>query len=262
MRLLLTAGHDRAAHVLALAELLRRGGNEVAAVLVVSPFSVARVRALARQRGPGFLRAAARRLAGVRPDAAGDDPLRALLAREGITDRSLKGWAARHGVPYHGVASLNEPAAVRAAREARADGVLYGGGGILGRDFLGAVDGRVLNAHSGPLPAIRGMNACEWSLLLGLPPAVTIHVIDAGIDTGGVLESIPLPVEPGDDVDRLRAKCTVLGVQGLLRAVPRLADALPPAPAAGAPHRQCFVMAPVLREVVDRRLARPSGRAA
>jgi methionyl-tRNA formyltransferase len=28
------------------------------------------------------------------------------------------------------------------------------------------------------------MNACEWALLLGHAPAVTIHLIDRGIDTG------------------------------------------------------------------------------
>ena len=252
MRLILTAGHDRAPHVAALAELLRREGHTVAAILVVSPYSLTRLRGLARQRGRGFLGEAARKLAG-RGGGAGD-PLDDFLAEAGIAERSLRRWARAHGAAYHRVPDLNAPAAVCAARASRADGVIYGGGGILRAPFLDAVDGRVLNAHAGPLPHVRGMNACEWALLLGHAPAVTIHLIDRGIDTGAVLESIPVPVEPGDTVDRLRARTAVLGVQGLVRAAPRLAGPLP-AVGGGAPSRQCFVLAPVLRELLEARLA-------
>ncbi|HVS12048.1 MAG TPA: formyltransferase family protein, partial [Planctomycetota bacterium] len=174
MRLLLTAGYDRALHAVALAELVRRDGHELAAILVVSPFNLARARALVRQRGRRFLLQAARRLAG-RLGGAATDPVERLLDQHRIEHRSLRAWTREHRVPLRSVPSLNSQKAIAAACRARADGVLYGGGGILGQRFLDAVGGRVLNAHSGPLPAFRGMNACEWSILLGHPPAVTIH---------------------------------------------------------------------------------------
>ncbi|HEX2077322.1 MAG TPA: formyltransferase family protein [Longimicrobium sp.] len=253
MRVVLTAGHDRALHVVAVAELLRRRGHAVAAVLVVSPFRVSRVKALVRQRGRGFLRQAARKLAGrAAAPSGGRDALAELLAREGVAERSLRRWAGAHGVPYHVVPDLDAPAAVRAV--SGADGVIYGGGGILRRPFLEAARGRVLNAHAGPLPRVRGMNACEWTLLLGLSPAVTIHVIDAGIDTGGVVETIPLPVCPGDGVESLRSRAVALGVEGLVRAAPVLLGPLPPPCPVAAPERQCFVMAPVLRDLLEARL--------
>ena len=129
-----------------------------------------------------------------------------------------------------------------------------GGGGILKLPFINAAEGRILNAHSGPLPEIRGMNACEWSLLLGLPTEMTIHVIDQGIDTGPVLETIPIEVEPGDDVETLRSKCAVLGVEGLLRAADRIHD-LPESRPQGELGLQCFVLAPALRELLDWKLA-------
>jgi folate-dependent phosphoribosylglycinamide formyltransferase PurN len=266
-RIVLTAGFDRALHVVALAELATRAGHEIALVLVVDPFRIARLRAFVRQRGVAAVAHAARRIAGPSPhEGARPDPLLELLRSHEIAARSLRRFCRERGAAYRKVADLNAPDAVAALRAARADGVVYGGGGILKRAFLDAAAGRVLNAHSGPLPEVRGMNACEWSLLLGLEPCVTIHVIERGIDTGGEVDRIPLALEPGDDLERLRAKCAVLGVKGLLRSIPRLAGELPRARAGAGAHRQCFVLAPALRELAERRLAerlaRPPGAGA
>ena len=42
----------------------------------------------------------------------------------------------------------------------------------------------ILNPHIGLLPAYRGRNVMEWSLLEGQPVGVTVFFIDSGIDTG------------------------------------------------------------------------------
>ena len=252
MRILLTAGFDRALHAVALAELVRREGHEIAAILVVSPFRLARLREWVGRRGLRSLIGAARRALGGR--GAGDQVLEAFVARHGVDQRSLSHWARVRRVALHTVADLNGPEAVRIARAAAADRTLYAGGGLLRAPFLEAAGGRVLNAHAGPLPFVRGMNACEWSLLLGHAPSVTIHWIDTGIDTGEVVETIPLPVLPGEGVEVLRGKCTVLGIEGLVRAVGALAAPLPARRRAAADSRQCFALAPVLRELLDARL--------
>lgn len=254
MRVLLTAGYDRAPQVLALAELLRRRGVTVAGVIVVSPLRWKRLTAMVRQRGYRSLLPAARRLAGRRPSSEGDGPIEIYLRQQSIRHRSLKRWCRDYGVTRCVVPTLNGTAAVAFARSANIDGVLYGGGGILHRGFLEAVGGRVLNAHSGPLPGVRGMNACEWSILLGLHPCVTIHVIDRGIDTGAVLKRIPLDVSPGDSIATLRDRCVVLGVEGLLACVERLREPLPVPEAHVTLSRQCFVMAPALLDLVRHRL--------
>lgn len=258
MKLLLTAGFNRALHVVTLGELLRRGGHDVAGILVVSPFSLRRARALVRQRGRTFLRDAVLRLTG-QAYADGSTPLKEFMKRRDISDRSLRSWARANGATYKKVSSLNAPAAVELVAAAGADGVLYGGGGILRRAFLDASGGRVLNAHSGPLPEIRGMNALEWSLMLGLDPVVTIHFIDRGIDTGVPVDVLPVPVEAGDDLATLRSKCAVLGVEGLLNNLDALLEKPPRSERARAvASRQCFVMAPALKEILERRLATDS----
>jgi folate-dependent phosphoribosylglycinamide formyltransferase PurN len=126
------------------------------------------------------------------------------------------------------VPDLNHDRSIEFVRASACDGVLYAGGGIIRGRFIDAARGRILNPHSGPLPEIRGMNACEWALLLGLPPAVTIHFIDEGIDTGGVVSQIPIGVEQGDTVESLRGKCVVAGINGIAAGPPG-AWAAPPA---------------------------------
>lgn len=256
MRVVLTAGFDRALHAVALAELVRRTGHVVAAVLVVQPLQTRRVRQWLRQRGARSLFDAARRLLGASGARSADRRMEEFLRAHGIAERSLRQWCRRHAVELRRVRDLNAPAALEALRSARADGVLYAGGGILRRGFLEAARGRVLNAHSGPLPAVRGMNACEWSLLLGHAPSVTIHVIDEGLDTGGVLEQIRIERDSSDTIDTLRGKCVVAGVEGLLRALGPLEGPLPTRSNAAASARQCFTLAPVLRELLEEQLGR------
>jgi folate-dependent phosphoribosylglycinamide formyltransferase PurN len=261
VRPVLTAGFNGALHAVAIAELATRAGHSLAGVLVVSPFQLSRVRQLLRQRGGAALRDAARRLLGRTPAGSSDDAMATYLDARGIADRTLSAWCAAHSVPIHVVPDLNEARSIEILRSLGGDGVLYAGGGILRRPFIEASRGRILNPHSGPLPQIRGMNACEWSLLLGLPPAVTIHVIDEGIDTGGVIERIPIPLEAGDTVESLRAKCVTAGVEGVVRAIPALAEPLPQRSSGPDASRQCFTLAPVLRELLDAKLrmrARPA----
>jgi folate-dependent phosphoribosylglycinamide formyltransferase PurN len=257
---MLTAGFDRAPAALALLGLLRRDGHTVVGVLVASPYRVARLRSELGRRGIGFVGRAALRLAS-RATSGGPGPLDLLVAEAGVRQRSLGRACRERDVPCRSVSDLNDEVALRAVRDLAPDWVLYAGGGILRRAFLAAAKGRILNAHSGPLPEVRGMNACEWSLLLGLPCATTIHVIDSGIDTGPIVERIPVPIEPGDTIETLRERAVVVGVHGLVRAVG--AEGTPRARAPEADrHRQCYVLAPALRELAELALARRIASAA
>lgn len=257
-RIVLTSGYNRALHVIVLAELLWRDGLEVSGILVVTPYQIKRFRQMVRQRGWGFVKAAVRKLSGSRLPAGvgeGESPLAQYARSEAIHYTSLRKWARDHCVPFRSVNSLNDENSLRFLRGTNASGVIYGGGGILKPEFLAAINGPVLNAHSGPLPAIRGMNACEWSLLRGLAPCVTIHAIDSGIDTGPILEEVPVSRQQGDSVDRLRDKCVLLGVQRLRHHAKKLGSIPPAQSVVPLVERQCFVLAPALRDILDQRLA-------
>jgi folate-dependent phosphoribosylglycinamide formyltransferase PurN len=256
MRFVLTAGFDRALHAIALAELVTRDAHEIACVLVVDPFRIARLRAWLRRNGGKALVRAARRLLSRSPAGSSDARMLEFLAKNAIPQRSLRAWAHDRGVAYHVIDDLNSERAIELARQAQAQAALYAGGGILRDRFLASVGGPVLNAHSGPLPRIRGMNACEWSLLLGEHAGVTIHVIDSGIDTGGVIATLPLEVKASETLETLRGQCAELGVIGMRQAIDAIRAPLPARASDAAASRQCFTMAPVLRELLEVELSR------
>ncbi len=256
LRVILTAGFNRARHVVALAEMLSRSGASICGVIVVSPFTTRRIREAVDRRGKLYLLGAARHLLNLDAKDRHSDPLDLYLSKHDVRYRSLRHWCARYGAPALSVNSLNSNVAINFLTSTKPDGVIYGGGGILKREFIASVDGRVLNAHSGRLPDIRGMNACEWSLLLDVPLAVTIHFIDTGIDTGHVVETIPLQIESGDDIARLRSKCTVIGVEGLIRNVEAIANGMRSVPGSSdSCTRQCFTLAPALKELAEQKLS-------
>lgn len=58
---------------------------------------------------------------------------------------------------------------------------------IIRSNLIGAFPGGILNDHLGVLPFVRGRSSLEFSLLFGLPPAATVHRVDAGVDTGPLL---------------------------------------------------------------------------
>jgi methionyl-tRNA formyltransferase len=58
---------------------------------------------------------------------------------------------------------------------------------ILRHDVLDRMPDRVINLHISLLPYNRGADPTLWSVLEDTPAGVTIHYIDAGVDTGDVI---------------------------------------------------------------------------
>jgi phosphoribosylglycinamide formyltransferase-1 len=78
---------------------------------------------------------------------------------------------------------------------------------LLGPAVLGAFPGRVLNTHPALLPAFPGAHPVRDALAAGVTTTgATVHLVDAGVDTGPVLAQRPVPVLPGDDEDRLHER--------------------------------------------------------
>ena len=66
---------------------------------------------------------------------------------------------------------------------------------------------RVVNTHSAPLPQFPGAHPIEDVLAAGVSEtAATVHWVDEGVDTGPVIRVVPVPVEPSDTPDTLRAR--------------------------------------------------------
>lgn len=71
---------------------------------------------------------------------------------------------------------------------------------ILGEAFLEPFAGRVLNTHPALLPAFPGAHAVRDALAYGVKvTGCTVHVVDAGVDTGPVVAQRAVEVLPDDD---------------------------------------------------------------
>jgi formyltetrahydrofolate-dependent phosphoribosylglycinamide formyltransferase len=66
---------------------------------------------------------------------------------------------------------------------------------------------RIVNTHPALLPNFPGAHAVRDALAAhASTTGVTVHWVDEGVDTGPVLAQVAVPIHPGDDEDRLRAR--------------------------------------------------------
>jgi len=71
---------------------------------------------------------------------------------------------------------------------------------IVGSAFLASFAGRTLNTHPALLPAFPGAHAVRDALAHGVKvTGCTVHVVDAGVDTGPIVAQRAVEVLPGDD---------------------------------------------------------------
>lgn len=253
----ITAGFNRSKPALSIAELLTRNNIPVRGIIVVSPFSLSRARKYLKKRGWRFFYDALIRLSGL--DNSGEskspDYLDDFMRSHDIpTDHTLKEWARINGSRYHSVTSLNSPKVVNILKEVKLSWLIYSGGGILKQPLLKILNGKILNAHQGPLPEIRGMNACEWSVLLGKRLESTIHIISEGIDTGDIILRKPFSIGSCDTLSSLRQKAIVKGIEGITEVAQHNNLEKFTTIENNANHRQCYIMSEILRQLTEKKL--------
>jgi len=78
---------------------------------------------------------------------------------------------------------------------------------LLSPDFVAAWPRRILNVHPSLLPAFPGLDAQEQALAHGVKVSgCTVHLVDAGLDSGPIVVQRPVPVLDGDTPDSLAAR--------------------------------------------------------
>jgi phosphoribosylglycinamide formyltransferase-1 len=81
---------------------------------------------------------------------------------------------------------------------------------ILGPQFLTQFCGRILNTHPTLLPAFPGVHGVAEALAYGVKvTGCTVHLVDAGTDTGPILAQQPIPVLDDDDEQTLHERIKV-----------------------------------------------------
>jgi len=95
---------------------------------------------------------------------------------------------------------------------------------ILGPQFLSRFTRRIVNTHPALLPAFPGAHGVADALAYGVKvTGCTVHLVDAGTDTGPILAQQSVPVLDGDDEETLHERIKVTERQLLVEVVAAIA---------------------------------------
>ena len=85
--------------------------------------------------------------------------------------------------------------------------VLAGYMRLIGETLLSSFEGKIINLHPSLLPAFPGKDAIEQAFDYGVKvTGVTVHFVDAGMDTGPIIAQRTVWVEAGETKDSLAQK--------------------------------------------------------
>ena len=95
---------------------------------------------------------------------------------------------------------------------------------ILGESFLSEFPGRVLNTHPALLPSFPGAHAVRDAMAYGVKvTGSTVHLVDAGVDTGPVLAQEAVPILDSDDEDSLHERIKIVERRLLVEVIAAVA---------------------------------------
>lgn len=146
-------------------------------------------------------------------------------------DAPALAFAAERGVPTavvppkaHASRELWDAALAEAVASFEPDLVVLAGFmRIVGVAMLARFPHRIVNVHPALLPSFPGAHGARDAIAKGVRiSGCTVHVVDAGVDTGPILAQAAVPVLPGDDEEALQARIQ----RCEHRLLPRVLDAI------------------------------------
>ncbi len=115
------------------------------------------------------------------------------------------------------VGDFNDPNSVEIIKGLNPDLIVFTGGGIVRSALLAIPSIGILNCHMGILPKYRGSFPFVWAILKNDIKNIgcTVHLMDAGIDTGPIykkyfLEKIPKSIDGIQNVLEKKISCYLL----------------------------------------------------
>jgi methionyl-tRNA formyltransferase len=129
-------------------------------------------------------------------------------------------WAEKRGIPVVREENPNTRDTVSLIRDLAPDlFIAVGYNRILKAELLSIPPSGAVNFHASLLPAYRGKHPLYWALKQGEPLAgLSVHLMDAGLDTGDIVYQIQAAVRKDDTVAGLYDRI----MQESVRLMPRL----------------------------------------
>lgn len=140
-----------------------------------------------------------------------------------VAESPVKELARANGLPIFQPRTLRDEATQAQLAELRPEVIVVAAYGlIVPQPVLDLPPFGSLNVHGSLLPRHRGAAPMAAAILSGdATTGISIMRMDAGLDTGPVLATAHLPIEPDDTTGSLTPKMAALGAQLLVASLPR-----------------------------------------
>lgn len=160
---------------------------------------------------------------------AGEHPV-GIVTLDPSLGRSTSGWVAFDdlalslGVPLLTVRDLNTTENVNRVAALRPDLIIaIGWTRLLGPPLLRLPRLGAIGCHASLLPKYRGRAPVNWAIINGeRETGNTLFFIDAGVDTGDIIDQRRIVIDDADDCATVYEKVATAGVQMLLEHMPAL----------------------------------------
>jgi len=141
-----------------------------------------------------------------------------------LTPPPVKACALEHGIPVLQPATLRDDSAIAQLRDLAPELiVVVAYGKILPQTVLDIPPHGCINVHASLLPKYRGAGPIQWAVLNGEPETgITTQQMDAGIDTGDILEMDKYTIPDDMTASELHDRLSELGAGTLMRTIARL----------------------------------------
>lgn len=142
-----------------------------------------------------------------------------------LTAPPVKELALAQGIPVWQPKTLRDGEAARVIAQLAPDLlVVVAYGRILPQEVLDIPPRGSINLHVSLLPQYRGAAPIQWAVLNGdAQTGVTVQMLDAGIDTGDVLDCLPVAIDPDETSGELFDKVTQVGAPFLCKVIDDIA---------------------------------------
>jgi len=120
------------------------------------------------------------------------------------------------GIRYFAVEDINSKSSIELLRSCAPDYLFVSWPKILGAEVLAIPQYFVIGSHPTAIPQNRGRHPLHWVIVLGLhQTTLSFFRMDAGIDTGTILQTVPIDIGPDDDVLSLNQLVSDAGERGM-----------------------------------------------
>ena len=121
----------------------------------------------------------------------------------------------------HDVSTINSDQAIELIKSIDPDFGLVFGTGKIKRDVIELFHDGLVNVHRGVAQKYRGLDSDLWAIYHGdyKNVGVTIHKVEAALDTGGIVYQEKMPILPGMQIHQIRYYTSVIATELMCKTV-------------------------------------------